>query len=532
MPLEVEVMPQTEKGVMQNYWVDRTNYLPMWVSKSPIPEQIILPYERHEHLILSQRLFNEVPIISAAVMNKACISVGSAWQPQFAGLVNNKQDEEWAAQATNWLKHDFYPNVSWMGQNQTFQDVLALTSKDLDVDGGTLMLFRNTKSGLPRIQLIPVDRIGSRDNSDTVEGGKYDGYKIYDGVIFNNENMPIAINVLGSDKDSDTQISLFNCQYLYEPAWDGAVHGMPKLSYSLSHILDIKDINKLLKITVKNFSAKGIIHKNAKGAIPKGKTGVFSIQRPKPAQQFQVNSEAQNKIFYESILQGGTEYISSIDGSDIVPFNFDRPSPNTEAFLYRLSAEAIASIGWFIELVTPNKLNGTSVRAIQDQARKLIVWRQRVLERRAKAIVQYGLATAMQLGIVPQTNNKTWMRWSFTKPAVLSVDRGDMDNQFQAHLLGLLSKQEFCAQQGKDWVEVSNQVDIETRDLFRRAKALAEEFEISEAEAREYLSKRDIDQIAPQPAKPETPSEPNQEEPIDNDSTEDDGDETNPKDDE
>ena len=490
---------QIQESLLSSPTFQQTQYLtnPGFYVINPVPEQIVLPWERRQQIQFGRDLFAKLPIVSSAIQNKNHTAVGNAWQPVFKGLVTSDKDKQWVEAATDWLINDYYPNVNWMGSNYSFSDTLYLTGKDIDTEGGSLMLFRNTKSGLPRVQLIPTDKIGTRDNDLTVVGGTWDGYKIYDGIIFNSDNMPVALNILGETKEDDQQISLFNCQYLFEPAWDGAVHGISKIANCLTTLLDIRDINDLLKITVKNFSAKGIIHKNSKGAAPKGKR-MIGLEVQQPSTALQVPGENTSKIYYESINKGGTEYISSLDGSDIQPFNFDRPSPNTEAFIFRISSEAVASMGWFVELVTPSRLNGTSVRSIQDQARKLIIWRQQTIERRAKAIVQYGLATAMQLGLIPMTDNKTWMRWTFNKPSELTVDSGyDNAAQIESLKMGISTKQEICARRGKDWKNVSNQTELELRDIFDRAKELAKDYDITEAEARDWLSNRGIDLIAP-----------------------------------
>lgn len=470
--------------------------MPRFYVMNAEPTEIINPYERMQQIQLGRELFAKMPIVSAAILNKNHIAVGNAWQPVFAGDIRNEKDKAWAAAAEAWLVNDFYPNVNWNGQNFSMTDTLVLTGKDIDVDGGSLMIFRQTKGGLPRIQLLPADRIGCRNGETTIKEGQYKGYRIYDGIIYNSDNMPIAYQILGSKKEDDQIISAFNCQYLFEPAWTAAGHGISRISYAVTNFMDIQDINELLKITVKNFSAQGIIHSNAKGAAPKG------------IRQFGKETTAtdanQNKVFFETVNKGGTQFISSTDGSDIKPFSFDRPSPNTEAFIFRMASEAIVSMGWFIELVTPQKLNGTSTRLIQDQARKLIIWRQQTLERRAKAIVQYGLAKAMELGLVPKTDNKTWLKWKFNLPSELTVDTG-YDNQAQLESLkmGIATKSEICSRRGKDWQDVSNQTDKELRDLFDKAKALAKDYGITEGEAREWLSKRDIAVASPVPEQPD-----------------------------
>lgn len=493
---------QKKAGLLSTPNTAPTQFMPRFYVMNPEPTEIITPFERSQQIQLGRELFARMPIVSAAILNKNHVAVGNAWQPVFAGEVRNDKDKAWVEAAESWLVNEFYPNVNWNGQNFSFTDTLVITGKDIDVDGGSLMIFRETKGGLPRVQLLPVDRIGSRNGETVVKEGQYKGYKIYDGIIYNNDSMPIAYQILGSKKEDDQIISAFNCQYLFEPAWTAAGHGISRISYAVTNFMDVQDINELLKITVKNFAAQGIIHKNAKGAAPKGKR-IFGTETTANAST-EANT-AQSKVFFETVNKGGTQFISSLDGSEIEPFNFDRPSPNTEAFINRISSEALASMGWFIELVTPSKLNGTSTRLIQDQARKQIVWRQQTLERRAKAIVQYGLAKAMELGLIPKTDNKSWLRWKFNLPSELTVDSG-YDNQAQIESLkmGIATKSEICSRRGKDWLDVANQSERELRDLFDRAKKLAADYGLTEAEAREWLSKRDIavTQAPPEQASP------------------------------
>lgn len=476
---------QTKAALLSTPYNSPTQYMPRFYTLNPEPTDIIQPYERIQQITLGRELFATMPLVSAAIMNKNHCAVGNAWQPTFAGEVRSEADKTWIQSAESWLINDFYPNLNWNGQNFSMTDTLLLTGKDIDVDGGSLMLYRKTKGGLPRIQLIPTDRIGSRNGDNKITAGKYIGYRMFDGIIYNEDNMPIAYNILGSTPDKDQIVSCFNCQYIFEPAWTAAGHGISRVSYSVTNLMDIQDINELLKITVKNFSAQGIIHKNSKGAAPKGKR-IFG-------QETVASTEAQSKVFLETVNKGGTQFISSTDGSDITPFSFDRPSPNVEAFLYRLASESIVSMGWFIQMIQPDKLNGVSVRSIQDQARKLIIWRQQTLERRAKAIVQYGLASAMESGLVPKTDNKTWLKWTFNKPSELTVDTG-YDNQAQIESLkmGISTKSEICSRRGRDWQDVTNQSEKELRDLFNRAKQLSIDYGMPESEAREWLSKRDI----------------------------------------
>ncbi len=472
-----------------------TQFAPRFYSINPEPTEVIAPRERLQQIILGRELFAKMPLVAASIMNKNKLCVGNAWQPVFDGEIRNEKDSQWVDKVYEWLSEDFYKNLNWNGANFSFNDTLFLTGKDIDVDGGSLMVFRTTKAGLPRIQLVPTDRIGSRGNETVIEGGKYNGKRIFDGVIYTDENMPIAYKILGATIDDDQIVSAFNCQYIYEPAWTAAGHGISRVAYSVTNLMDIQDINEMLKVTIKNFSSQGIIHSNSKGAAPKGKR-VFGKETP--AVEGEVSP--QGKIFVENVNRGGTHYISSLDGSEIKPFDFNRPSPNTEGFIRRITSEAIVSMGWFMEMVSPEGLSGPSTRAVQDQARKLVVDRQQTLERRAKAILQYGIATAIENGVLPKTNNPTWLKWKFNMPSELTVDSGyDNAAQIESLKYGLSTKAEICSRKGKDWYSVTNQQEVELRDLFTRAQALAKEFNMTEGEAREWLRNSNIQAIA-QPA--------------------------------
>ena len=482
-----------KSALLNTPYTNSNQYLPRFYIINDEPTEIIKPFERRTQIQLGRELFAKMPLVSSAILNKNHIAVGNAWQPTFTGTIRHDKDKSWVAGAEKWLVNDYYKNCNWNGANFTFSDTLFLTGKDIDVDGSSMMVFKNDPiTNAPKIQLIPSDRVGSRVGETIVNGGAYNGLRIFDGLVYNKDNTLVAYKILGSKPEDDVIISVYNCQYLYEPAWTQYGHGISRISYSVTNLMDVQDVTDLLKITIKNQSALAIIHKNSKGAAPKGKR-IYGTETP--------NNEAntnQNKVFYQDVNKGATQYISSLDGSDITPFQFSTPSLNTENFLYRISSEAIGSMGWDINMVLPDKISGASVRSIQDKCRKLIVWRQQTIERRAKAIVQYGLAKAMENGILPKTDNKEWLNWTFTKPAQLSIDNG-YDNQAQIESLkmGIATKQEICSQRGKDWMDVSNQSEKELRDLFTRAQQLAKDFNMTEAEAREWLSKRDIDNLAP-----------------------------------
>ena len=70
-------------------------------------------------------------------------------------------------------------------------------------------------TNLPQIQLIPSHRIGQRESGNTVLAGKYEGFNIYDGVIVNKLNRPIAYRILGNTADEDKDLPANFVQFLY-----------------------------------------------------------------------------------------------------------------------------------------------------------------------------------------------------------------------------------------------------------------------------------------------------------------------------
>jgi hypothetical protein len=447
-------------------------------------------------------------VVGASIINKNQAAVGNAWLPKFNGVrvdskgKQNSKDVAWGDSAFYWLVNYFYPRCNWDGGNFNFQETLYLTGKDIDIDGGSLMIPRITTDGLPCVQLVPVDRIGCRNTETEIKEGSFKGDVIIDGIIYSSKSgMVVGFKVLGKTKDEDVIVSAFDAQYLFEPQWARYGHGISRVAHALKPLRDIQDINGNNLMAIKNYSAKGVIVKNARGsANPNGGNIIAGIERPKVAGQ----EGKGGKIFYEDITRGGTHYLYG--NEEMTPFPFDRPSPNTEAFITRLATEAVATMGWCYEMVNPQGLNGNSTRFVQGEARRCVADRQATLERRAKRMVAYGLSTAMELGVLPKTDNPHWMLWDFNLPAKVSIDDGrDMANNIEALKLGLTTRENLIAASGQgDWYEVDKQTMIELRSKLDDAKQLANEYGMTEAEARKLVFEKATTQVAPVQSNPAT----------------------------
>ena len=112
------------------------------------------------------------------------------------------------------------------------------------------------------------------------------------------------------------------------------------------------------------------------------------------------------------------------------------------------------------------------------------------MERRAKVIVNYAVAKAMQAGLISQ-NNTDWFKWSFTKGGVISVDNGKESDIDQTNFkLGITTLSEIASKKGLDWYELREQQQKETEDLLGRALEISKKFNISVDSAIALLSQR------------------------------------------
>jgi hypothetical protein len=127
-------------------------------------------------------------------------------------------------------------------------------------------------------------------------------------------------------------------------------------------------------------------------------------------------------------------------------------------------------------MLDASKVGGASVRLVQDLVRKSISSRQSTLERRAKIIINYAVATAMNQNIIPQ-NNDDWYSWSFTKGGVISVDNGkEADIDRENFKLGMTTLSEIVSKRGYDWQSIRDQSQKEVEDLITRSKEISAKY--------------------------------------------------------
>jgi hypothetical protein len=454
-------------------------YTPRWNTVADT-RKTVTSGDRHEQLKYGRELFASMPNVGAAISSKNKWAVGSGWLPEFNG-----KNQKWGETVSSWLTDSFFKNCNVLGQNYDFRTSLFLSGIAIDVDGDSLMAFTTDKYGFPQIILVPSHRIGQRDNSDEVKGGRYDGYNIYDGVIVNTLNRPIAYRILGDTKDDDKDIPASNVQLLFEPEWADQFRGISRLARPLFDLLDIQDIDEFVKRAIKVASRYAVVHSTADGQ-PTDSLNLVNAEEDIISGIVSPKAPPLENIFGGEIL-----YANAPAGEKIEFPAADRPSANEAAAIERLERRVFAALGWPYELLDPIVKNGGAVRLIQDLARQSISDRQVTLERRAQSIISYAIATGMENGIIPQNKDADWLNWRFTRPAKLTVDAGNEASADRDALkLGISTLEEIAAKKGQDWTDLRKQSQIEVIDLLTRAQGISKQFGISLDKAIDLLSQR------------------------------------------
>jgi hypothetical protein len=447
------------------------NYRPRIYTTAVDTKHSVTQRDRLEHVVTGRSLFSTLPDLGNALVSKAGWAVGpSAFTPIFNG-----KDQVWGDTAEEWLQNIFYPACNTMGAMYDFRTTLSQTSLALDVDGDSLMVLTKSRAGFPQIAIIPSHRVGTRGNAKTVEDGKYFGYEIHDGVITNPDGRPVAYRILGDKPEDDYDVAAQSVQLLYEPEWSDQYRGVSRIARPSNDFTDQQDIDEFLKQGVKLASEQGLIIHN--------EAGEADLTDEELAAAIPDAGAIVNPTPYETETAPGYRYFKAGLGEKIESVKDERPSQNTAAFIERIQRRALAAVGWPIELLDPSKVGAASVRLIQDLARKTVAARQVTLEKRARLIVNYALALAMQNGYLPR-NNGDWYNWTFSKGAAICVDLGNESAaDLNGYHMGTITLQEIAAKRGLDWYQLRNQSEKEVDDLLERAARQAAKHNVPMATA-------------------------------------------------
>jgi hypothetical protein len=407
----------------------------------------------------SRQLFAQLANLGSAIVDKNFWAFGDAWDPHYTG-----ENEIWGREATAFLKEQFYPNADRHGRHD-WLTLLYLSGIAWDRDGDDLMLLTEDGAGFPKVEFITGARIGSGDvmGGDFVDGGPYDGLRIYDGIIFNEAGTPVAARVLGIDEVGELSHQDYSIGYggradlAYLPEWQDQGRGIPLVGRCSLDWMDLQDIDTFLKRGIKRASAVGLVHKNVEGEASLGNEVVTEEETTD-------SDGASVKVAYEEIEGGEMYYLRSTDGEDLAGLNFSTPHPNVEAFIARIERRGIKAVGWAYELIYLNESGRAATRLVVDLGNQSIWKHQRLGLRRTWRATRYALAKAMKNGFLSRNADArdAYFAWDFGLPKPLSVDAGNDEQADRENLkIGTTNKALIAQKNGRYWEEIQRQRKLE-----------------------------------------------------------------------
>lgn len=470
-------------------------------------------YDWWEQLNYSRQLFAQMGNLGGAIVQKNDWAFSEGWTPSYKG--DKRKYGEWADAATNWLRNEWYPCAGLNGfdfNTLLFVDGIA---KDVDGDAGWGYIWDEKENHLPQIQPIAAHRIGSRQADGIVKSGQFTGKRILNGIFYDSAGRKIGARILGDKAEQDLDLPIGQFDHSYEPEWCDQGRGIPRCARALLDCLDHQDIDSFLKMAVKLDSSIGVIRKVEGGEAVAGED---HIREEEDAED---TAEPQ-KLDVEETRGGEFWYMDAAKGENIEGYKSDRPHPNTEAFIRRIERRLIYSIGWFLELLDPEKIGGASNRLIADLAKKSIRQRQRSGRRRAQRAVIFALSIAMKTGRVPEhpewhdkranIRNADWMQWGFTMPGVISVDSGNDEAADRENLkLGLTNLKIYAEKKGYDgWRELVDGSDEVTDYQIEKALSKMQKYpeaKLTFPQALELIRQSNPNGAQPQPEQKEEKDE-------------------------
>lgn len=427
-----------------------------YFSRGRLPRDIkvaVSPTDWAEHVELSAKLCSRIPSLRGAVRQKSeWAFAGDSWQPIYYG-----PHEAWGDIASDWLINSVFPNAVRGNVRKDLIKAMQVSGMGWDIHGDDLALFRLGANNMPQVQVIPGTRIGNGPDSkgsavsgwtETVSGGSYsvggytlngmgvcvggpyDGYRIYNGVIYDDSDEPIAVRVLGYRREGNKMVPSFEdfalgfangAHLASEYEWHEMGRPLPRIAASVLQWMNKEQIDA-------NF-LKGIDLASKQTVIHKLNEGEDALQaRGDALQIIETTDSAGNpqKLYVEVMEAGDVKYISS--GESLDGLNYQNPHPNVEEFARRILAECLTDLGWPYEL-TDLSSTGRAPTRLSCELVNNSLWQKQVAgETRLQWFVRWAIGVGIKYKHIPEPPAgpmEAPYLWTFGYPKEMSVDQGN-----------------------------------------------------------------------------------------------------------
>lgn len=413
----------------------------------------------HAELVTNcTQIICSTPILSAAVRQMTeWAFAGDSFQPIHAGV-----NEAAGSLAEDWLVHDVFPNCVRRTTHKSLIKAMQVSARGWIAQGDDLALFSEV-NGMPMMTVIPGTCIGNGDakngwwSSTSVSGGadfgnasgfgvclggKFDGYRIYNGIIFDDSEEPIAARVLGWKRAgenppltpprrgtaeweptfADFQLGFQFGAHLASPYdWHGMGRAIPRLSAQVPDWLDFRERDDAFQKGIKLAATKTVIHQLAEGQDAVGARG-------DAATQIETTDAEGNAtvIWVDTMESGDVTYIGAKE--KLAGMDFQNPHPNVEDFAVRKARECLSDLGWPYELTDLNSSGRAASRTTCELVNNSLWQLQVIGEVRMDWFTRFAVAVGIKNGHIPAWSSGPLddaYRWTFGYPREMSVDAGN-----------------------------------------------------------------------------------------------------------
>jgi hypothetical protein len=414
----------------------------------------------------ARKLYWNTGVVNAAIDQKSMLSVGSAMRPIFCGGRGSDAARAWGKQAETMLL-DWY-NICYV-DGKTWWEGLRLESTAIDREGDMLTVLTTASTGYPQLQQVPWHQIGSRYEDETVKGGKYNGARIYNGVILNGANRAVAYRVLGAamDGSEDREIPSASAMLTMDPREVDQVRGISAFAPAIRDLLSFKDLGDDIQAASRMAAKIGLLITNQQGiANPYDAISALSDATPPicaPGLRVQT-------------MQGGrVEYMTAGAGESIEQINATIPTEAQDRLQERLIRNSLLAAQWPPEFGWDmSKLGGASARIVLEQVNRVTSERHAYLSAFAKRRCAFAIAKFIELGMLPKypgpdADKGGAYQFRFTEPPRLTADSGYANRDaIEAYRAGMRSMTDILASGSKTLEEHLDEVEMEELEIQKR----------------------------------------------------------------
>lgn len=416
--------------------------------RPPVPiqlkdvQKLIPPVDRKMLVAVSRYMIERWGPMRAIGRQIPMYSVGSAYKPTM-----HTDDSETKKAAEKVMREQFWPIGDLRGSAQGMTSLAYDMVHCLIRDGEFFILLSEYSTGFPAVQFIPSHRIGNPTDMGPkltkVTSGPYKGAMIEDGIITNEAGTTIAFRFLDNPEvpESYKDISARSMIHCFDSDYPEAKRGYPAMAHGLNDGRDSMQSHDWERMNMLIRSSIFAIENNATG-IAEGDHPGGHFDGPAAITENQAGTSV-------NYLKGPARTITYQAGSGqkLELLKHDNPGEIYEAFNDRCIRSICAGVPWPFSFVWTSTRQGTAERREIEQARRTIVDIQATIDTVCRRITGYAYKKFVKLGMIPDSAD--WWRWSFSKPAVLSIDPGrDTKATLDLHARGLISDDEMLSNLG------------------------------------------------------------------------------------